>query len=180
MKNSFLLIVFSFFLLFFVSCRRTYNTQSPVDDGAEARRIHNEMMIRAHQELVQGESQIIKAFAEVQNWDMKTTESGLWYMIYGNGSGEKATTGKIATIEYTLSLIGGDVCYSSDEFGAKSFRIGHGGVEAGLEEGILLLRKGDKARFIMPPHLAHGIMGDLDCIPIRAIIIYEVELIDIR
>ena len=58
-----------------------------------------------------------------------------------------------------------------------SFKVGFGGVESGLEEGVLLLRTGDKARFIMPPHLAHGLIGDGDCIPMRAIIIYDVELV---
>ena len=39
------------------------------------------------------------------------------------------------------------------------------------------MHEGDKARFIMPPHLAHGLLGDNHKIPARAIIIYEVELI---
>jgi FKBP-type peptidyl-prolyl cis-trans isomerase len=52
-------------------------------------------------------------------------------------------------------------------------------VESGLEEGILLLQEGDKARFIMPPHLAHGLIGDRDKIPARATIIYDLELVSL-
>jgi len=174
------LLSYSVILLFLSSCGRTYNTQKLVDESAEARRIHNEMMLRANQELVEGDANIIRAFAEKQNWEMTQTQSGLWYMIYSSGSGEQATTGKIATMDYTLSLLDGDLCYSSAELGQKSFRIGHGGVESGLEEGVLLLRTGDKARFIMPPHLAHGLLGDGDCIPIRSIIVYDVELTELR
>jgi FKBP-type peptidyl-prolyl cis-trans isomerase len=49
-----------------------------------------------------------------------------------------------------------------------------------LEEGILLLKKGSKATFIMPPHLAHGLLGDDDRIPSRAILRYEIEVIDVK
>ena len=64
---------------------------------------------------------------------------------------------------------------------SKQFRIGQGGVESGLEEGVLLLlHEGDKATFIMPPHLAHGLPGDGNRIPARSIIVYEVELVKVE
>ena len=83
----------------------------------------------------------------------------------------------VATINYSISLLDGTECYNSDDSGPRQFKIGQGGVESGLEEGILFMHEGDKARFIMPPHLAHGLLGDNHKIPARAIIIYEVELI---
>ena len=58
--------------------------------------------------------------------------------------------------------------------------MGYAEVESGLHEGVQLMRVGDKSRMIMPPHLAHGILGDGDCIPRRAIIIYDVELLNIH
>ena len=65
----------------------------------------------------------------------------------------------------------------SNSRGTKSFKIGQGGVEKGLEIGILKMREGDKAKFIMPPNLAWGLIGDEKKIPARSIIIYDVELI---
>jgi len=132
--------------------------------------------LRVNQELVEEDAQEIEAYAGRNGWQMETTESGLWYMIYQNGQGEKAAKGKIATLEYTLSLMDSTICYS----GQKEFRLGRGRVEAGLEEGVLLMRVGDKARMFMPPHLAHGLLGDDFCIPWRAIILYDVELVGIR
>jgi FKBP-type peptidyl-prolyl cis-trans isomerase len=93
------------------------------------------------------------------------------------GEGRKAKEGFWATINYKVYLLEGTECYSSDNDGPKTFQIGRGGVEAGLEEGILLLNEGARAKFIMPPHLAHGLPGDGHKIPARAIIIYEVELV---
>ena len=110
---------------------------------------------------------------------MQMTKTGLFYMIYENGEGEKAQTGKLGTIRYKVSLLDGTLCYSSDSLGLKKFKIGTPGVEPGLNEGILLLKEGDKARFIMAPYLAHGLLGDMERIPPRSIILYEVELVEI-
>lgn len=129
--------------------------------------------------MVEEDSEKIATFAEEKGWQMKKTESGLWYMIYENGKGKKAETRTVAVLEYALSLLNGTICYSSEQFGQKEFLIGHSDIEKGLEEGVLLMREGDKARFLMPPHLAHGLIGDGVCIPRRAIILYDVELVRI-
>ena len=171
-----------FFVLMVCSCRR-YHTQQPTQDTTVVERLKNEALLNVNQQLVEEDAAEIKTFAEQRNWQMKTTETGLWYMIYENGKGKKAVDGMIATLEYTLSLLDSTVCYSSKQSGQKRFLLGKGrvdGVESGLEEGVLLMREGDKARMILPPHLAHGLTGDSDCIPPRAIILYDVELVHLR
>jgi len=107
---------------------------------------------------------------------MEVTESGLWYMVYEAGDGKMAEQGDLVALEYSVSLLDGTLCYHSDESGPLNFVVGRGGVEAGLEEGILLLRVGDKARFILPPHLAYGLLGDENKIPARSVIIYDLTL----
>jgi len=181
---TFFTLHFSFLILilFFVfSCRR-YNTQQPVIDTSESERLKQEILLRVNQQLVEENAQEIEAYAEREGWQLKTTESGLWYMIYKNGKGEKAARGKIATLEYTVSFLDSTLflCYSSELLGQKEFRLGQSDVEAGLYEGVLLMRVGDKARMFMPPHLAHGLTGDGICIPRRATILYDVELVSLR
>lgn len=136
-------------------------------------------LVGANRILVKKDRERIKSFVERKEWDMQETQTGLWYQIYEHGTGQHAKTGNIISFEYQVSLLDGTVCYDSDSLGLKEFRIGQGGVESGLEEGVLLLRKGDQARFIMPPHLAHGLTGDGDAIPPRSIIIYEVGVVDV-
>ncbi|MDR1671843.1 MAG: FKBP-type peptidyl-prolyl cis-trans isomerase [Bacteroidales bacterium] len=159
--------------------RRTPATQ--VRNAGNTKDNHTEQLIRANQALIVKDAEFIKAYVERHQWQMRPAQSGLWYDIYDHGTGRKAALGKLAEIAYTLSLADSvhTVCYSSAQSGSKTFRIGQGGVEAGLEEGILLLREGDKARFILPPHLAHGLTGDNNCIPRRAVIVYDVELLNI-
>lgn len=125
------------------------------------------------------EDEVIDDFLARYGWEMHKTGSGLRYRIDRRGEGPLASYGNLAVIEYDVFLITGDKVYSSAELGPKSFTVGRGGVESGLEEGILLLNKGAKATFIMPFHLAHGVPGDGDKIPKRASIIYQIELIEL-
>ncbi len=138
---------------------------------------YDESLIVANRYLATVDAERIESFAKRRNWEMQTTKTGLWYQIYKKGSGVKAKTGQVALLNYKISLLDGTLCYSSDSLGAKTFAIGHGGVESGLEEGILLLHEGDKARLIMPPHRAHGLLGDMNKIPARSIIVYDIELL---
>jgi FKBP-type peptidyl-prolyl cis-trans isomerase FkpA len=141
---------------------------------------YNKSLETANKYLTTLDAERIENYYKRRNWEMKVTETGMWYQIYQKGNGSKAKEGQIAVLNYRISLLDGTLCYSSDSTGAKEFAIGHGGVESGLEEGILLLRIGDKARFILPPYKAHGLIGDMDKIPARSIIIYELELLDLK
>ncbi len=179
--SSFFILHSSLLILFLVSlgCRR-YNTQQPESETESLERKQKEILMRVNRDLVEEEAKAIDAFAAQKGWQIQTSESGLRYMICQNGQGEKAATGKVAELAFTVSLLDGTVCYSSAQSGPKTFRLGKGGVEPGLEEGVLLMRVGDKARFIMPPHLAHGLLGDGDRIPRRAVILYDVELLGLK
>lgn len=138
-----------------------------------------ESLIKANKGLVAIDKERIEAYAKRHNWDMQTTQTGLWHQTYEHGTGDSARTGSVAHINYSVSLLNGTLCYTSDSTGTKEFLIGQGGVESGLEEAITMMRVGDKAHFIMPPHLAHGLLGDGDKIPARATIVYNVELLNL-
>ncbi len=139
-----------------------------------------ETLIEVNKNLVNSENLNIEDYIKRYGWEMEKTGTGLRYMIYKHGNGEKATTGKIANLNYKVSLLDGTICYSSEEFGPKIFRIGKGGVESGLEEGILFLRVGDHVKFILPSHLAFGLVGDSNKIPAKATLVYDIELIELK
>lgn len=130
-------------------------------------------MIGVNRMLVRQDKEMINQYVREQGLTMKETTSGLWYEIRPQTAGQKIQTGQVVTIQYSVHLLDGTVCYDSDRIGDKRFVVGQGGVESGLEEGILLMHKGDTATLIMPPHLAHGLQGDGNQIPARSIIIYH-------
>lgn len=134
-------------------------------------------MVEVNKYLVRKDAEKIDSYLQRRSWEMNQTKTGLYYHIYDSTNGVAAKKGMIATMNYKVFLLDGTLCYSSDEDGQKEFLIGKGGVESGLEQGILFMREGEKARFIMPPHLAHGLIGDENRIPARAIILYDIELV---
>jgi FKBP-type peptidyl-prolyl cis-trans isomerase len=129
--------------------------------------------------LVDKDTELIKSYIERRGWEMNMTKSGLWYMIYEDGTGNLIQKGDYITYNYKVWLLDGTLIYTSDELGEKSFVVGKGGVESGLEEGVLLLKEKSKARLILPPHLAHGLIGDENKIPARSILVYDIEILNI-
>ncbi|HIE16268.1 MAG TPA: peptidylprolyl isomerase [Bacteroidales bacterium] len=131
--------------------------------------------------LVKKDNDRIKSFIRRKHWKMKQTQTGLWYQIYERSSDTlMPVLNDLIELSYKVYLLDGTLCYTSDSTGTKKFIVGHGGVEAGLEEAVLMLHRGDKARFIMPPYLAHGLLGDQNKIPARSIIIYNIQLLTIN
>ncbi len=143
----------------------------------EQHQTFKENLVQANRGLVGIDQEKIENYVKRRNWDMNKTETGMWYQIIRNGEDEQATVGKVAHLRYQISLLTGEVCYSSDSTGNLIFKIGHGGVESGLEEAVLMMKVGDRGRFIMPPHLAYGLLGDENKIPSRTIIVYQTELL---
>ncbi len=139
-----------------------------------------EAMVGANRIMLQKDKEKIITYVRDHHLDMKESQSGLWYMIEKAGTGPLVKTGDMVTLLYNVSLLDGTPCYSSEATGPKTFRVGQGGVESGLEEGVLYLAKGDRALFIMPPHLAQGLTGDGNKIPARSIIVYKVEVSNIQ
>ena len=127
--------------------------------------------------IIQKDMDKMIGFSRNHGWNMQADSTGFLYEIYEHGTGDTATDGLLATINYNVRLLDGTLCYNSDSLGSQTFLINHGGVVTGLQYGILKMRVGDKARFLFPPYLAHGLIGDEDKIPPMSIIYYDVELL---
>lgn len=60
------------------------------------------------------------------------------------------------------------------------FSLGMGNVIAGWDEGIQLLKVGDKARFVVPSHLAYGSQGAGGVIPPNETLVFDIELMEVK
>lgn len=109
------------------------------------------------------------------------TDSGLRYKIIQKGSGPKAEKGKTVSVHYEGALANGQVFDSSYKRNQPiDFTLGVGQVIPGWDEGIGLLQVGDKARFVIPSHLAYGSTGAGGVIPPNATLIFDVELMGVK
>lgn len=132
-----------------------------------------EYLIKVNQKRVRSEFEQIENYIKKRNWMMSSTETGLRYLVYEKGNGPEVTSNSSVVLNYVLSLLDGTTCYSSKE---DTIAVGSGQVSRGLEEALLLMRKGDKAIVIAPSHLGYGLSGDGDKIPPGSILIYDIEL----
>ena len=152
-----------------------------VEKQAEKKDVSSmESLEKVNRYLVRTEGEDIENYIRRHGWDMEETGTGLRVWVYEHGNGPQAEKGLVATLNYKTWLINGDLIYSSNELGPKEFLIGKGGVESGLEEAILKLHVGDKAKLIIPSHLAFGLLGDNNKIPPRSTVVYDIELISLK
>jgi gliding motility-associated peptidyl-prolyl isomerase len=172
-----ILVLFIILLLLFA---QGCNNDNEGRKNKPSSRQSKEQLIEANKRAVGTEEQHIDDFLTRYKWDVKETGTGLRYMIYKSGDGRVANEGNVVILEYTVKLITGDVVYSSRDKGPLLFTVGKGEVISGLEEGILFLHVGDKAKFIIPSHLAYGLIGDQEEIHGKATLIYDVEFVGIK
>jgi len=158
---------------FFLSCSSAYQENEKKNDSTAL------MLMNVNKYLVKKDTELIEKYCQRRQWQMQVSKTGLWYLIYQHGKGKIAQKSKHVSVRFQSELLDGTPCYSSDSIGFKIIFLEYGAVESGLLEGILFMHEGDKAHFILLPHLAFGLLGDQKKIGPRSIIVYDIELIKI-
>ena len=114
------------------------------------------------------------------DWKMIPTGTGLQYWIYEDQEGETAKEGDIVEVAFEVRLLDDSLCYKTEASEVATFKVDKSDVESGVQEGIKYLSKGDKAKLIIPSHLGHGLVGDLNRIPPLQALVVDVEVVDIK
>ena len=135
-------------------------------------------METANRYLLNEEEEDIANYIKRHGLEMTSTGTGLRYQILKQGSEKPIEKGEKVTLEYELHSIAGDLIYSSDNDGVKSFVVGEGSVESGLEEAMNYLHRGDVAKLILPFHLAYGLHGDDNRSLEYATLVYTIKIIE--
>ena len=111
--------------------------------------------------------------------------SGIYYTTETEGSGEEIHPGKTVSIKYIGKTLDGKVFDANTGPEAKrtndyTFMIGRGDIIPGMEEGVLLMKKGGKSTIYIPSELGYGADGAGDVIPPYAVLIFEVEVTNVK
>lgn len=119
-------------------------------------------------------------------------ESGLYYINQFEGEGEVAKYGDQVLVNYSVSTLDGKVIdtniktiaqnsgiFSKDRsYDPFSFTLGDEGLIAGWTQGITLMKKGGKAKLIIPSKLGYG-QKSYGPIKPNTILIFDITLINI-
>jgi FKBP-type peptidyl-prolyl cis-trans isomerase len=110
---------------------------------------------------------------------IKSTATGLMYEVMQAGQGASPKSTDTVTVNYKGTLVDGTEFDSSYKRGEPAtFQLDR--VIPGWTEGLQLMNKGAKYRFIIPPDLAYGEQGAGKVIGPNATLVFEVELLDIK
>lgn len=161
-------------LLSVLSCRYRNEQKS------QASRPGKNEMADLNRYLVQKDRERIRNYIERKSLDMSESPTGLWYHIIKEGTGYFLKDNDHVLMNYECSLLDGTKCYSSADLGPKDLILGKSDMEQGLNEGLRLLKPGSEAIFIIPPYLAFGLVGDRKMIPSRAVLVYNVNILQAK
>jgi len=120
---------------------------------------------------VENEQEIVDYIAE-NNLTATRSDSGLYYVINEEGTGENPTEESNVTVAYKGYLTDGDVFDESTVSGV-SFNLNQ--VIPGWTEGIQYFKVGGNGQLLIPSHLAYGKYGN-QSIPGGAVLIFDVDL----
>lgn len=123
----------------------------------------------------------------------QATATGLRYVVDQPGDGPYPRSGNTVKVNYTGKTLTGkifdtSIAETAQKHGVHNplktyepfeFKLGAGQVIPGWEEGIKLLNRGAKAQFFIPSTLAYGANSRGEHIQANAILVFEIELIDI-
>ncbi len=144
------------------------------------------------------DTQLIEDYIAKNNIKATRTESGLYYVVEKEGSGEKIETGDLAFVHYAGYLLDGTIFDTSIKnvaqetgvyneqrdnmggYGPLEVQVGQGRVIPGWDEGLGLLKNGDKAKFLIPSTLAYGDRETGGTIKANSILIFDVEITDVQ
>lgn len=122
------------------------------------------------------DDQIIRDYISANNLNATATGTGLYYVIANQGSGPQPNANSNVTVKYKGYLTNGKVFDETTNAGA-TFNLS--GVIQGWQEGIPLFKKGGKGTLLIPSALGYG-DKDSGPIPANSVLIFEVELVDVK
>jgi FKBP-type peptidyl-prolyl cis-trans isomerase FklB len=104
---------------------------------------------------------------------------GLQYQVLTTGAGPLPAASDTVTVNYRGTLIDGTEFDSSYKRGQPaSFVVGE--VIPGWNEGLQMMKVGAKYKLAIPASLAYGPRGQGGAIPPNAVLLFEVELLDVK
>jgi FKBP-type peptidyl-prolyl cis-trans isomerase FkpA len=130
---------------------------------------------------IKTDSLLINNYIKANGLSAQRTQSGLYYVQTQKGNGASPKSGQNVQVHYTGKTLNGNIFDSSVQRGTPfEFMLGMGQVIKGWDEGIALMKTGEKGTLLIPSGLGYGASGAGANIPPNSVLIFDVELIGIK
>ncbi|NPC74361.1 MULTISPECIES: FKBP-type peptidyl-prolyl cis-trans isomerase [Corallococcus] len=111
---------------------------------------------------------------------MNKSESGLYTQDLVVGTGKEAVNKSYVVVHYAGWLPDGSMFDNSRARGEPiDFVVGVGDVIKGWDEGLVGMRVGGKRKLVIPSDLGYGSRGSAPVIPSDAVLVFDVELMNV-
>lgn len=166
---------FALFFLIVVAC------SSSKDQNEVPIQWNTEKSIEMNRDFSEDEEIQIKSyFARQQKVNIVETGSGLRYVVIKEGEGAIGKPGQTAVVQYSVKLLDGTEIYATEKGEQDLFVIDKSEIESGIQEGIKKMKVGSRYKLVIPSHLAHGLVGNLNNIPPLSPIVVDIQLDNIK
>jgi len=131
--------------------------------------------------LIRIEQEMLKRYLEENKITDPPLASGIYILESVPGQGISVDTGSMVKMHLVVSFLDGKQLFSSYQKGDPfEFQYGQKFDTPGLQEAVGKLKKGSKARVIVPSQMAFGDQGRGTLIPPYTALVYELEMVDVK
>ena len=170
-------------ILLFLTCETAVkpekaDRQNSVDEDELIARYSTQLIAnpRTQDEIDQN---VILNFLIDSLWDFQKTPSGIFYQIEKAGEGKSPNLQSQVIAHYRGTLLNGKEFDSSIKKGTP-LMFSLNGVIQGWQEALPMLKVGGKGAFLIPSRLAYGKTGLPGLIDPNSVLMFEIELINVR
>jgi FKBP-type peptidyl-prolyl cis-trans isomerase FkpA len=170
-------------------------------DSAQVRKLSDELMAQQTEKArLESVAQLAKDTVTIDNYlkekniTAQKTPSGLRYVVTKKGKGPNAKAGQTASIHYAGYLLNGKYFDTSYEKVAKEqnmfnpqnpykpydVAVATGSVIPGWDEVMQLMNKGEKITVYVPSTLAYGARKRSEDIVENSILVFDMEMVDVK
>ena len=132
-----------------------------------------ESLIDANRHIAHSEETQIDAYASRRGWKMSRLPSGTRVMLTHRGQGTPVEYEDTVAITYSVEALNGATVYSNV---CDTVVVGRLQPTRGVDAALRTLRRGDRARLILPSEQAYGVLGDGHRITTRMVLIYDITI----
>ncbi|MEG1910119.1 MAG: FKBP-type peptidyl-prolyl cis-trans isomerase, partial [Bacteroidales bacterium] len=135
----------------------------------------------------------LEKYIAEQKITVAPSASGLYFIELKKGNGAKVESGKTVQFNYTGALLNGKIFDSSNEkeafdagiglpqreYKPLEIQAGVGQVIPGMDEALMQMKVGSKAKVIIPSSLAYGEQGNAS-FPAYSTLVFTIEVVGVK
>lgn len=160
MKDSKLIVICLVLFVLVSGCKNHQEARRPISQTSGS---FMKKSVERNKKLISGEEKQIDSIIK-SNPKVKyiASKKGYWYSYEVQNLQDTISPkkGDVAFFEYEVRDLKGNIIYSQSELRPQTYLVDKQNIMTGLREGIKLMHKNEKVKFLFPSHIAYGYHGD--------------------